>query len=97
LHFGLAGGKAVAVTSTNSLPGLAASPGEPPLIGRGGARFRRVNLALFLGSFATFAALYCVQPLMPGFSISPAAASLSLSATTGVLARVPPPAHLRVT
>jgi YNFM family putative membrane transporter len=63
---------------------------DPPLIARGGARFWRVNFALFLGSFATFALLYCVQPLMPGFarafSISPAAASLSLSAATGVLA-----------
>ena len=43
-----------------------------------------------IGSFATFAMLYCVQPLMPtftrAFSISPAAASLSLSAATGVLA-----------
>ena len=63
---------------------------DPPLIARGGARFWRVNFALFLGSFATFALLYCVQPLMPlftrAFSISPAAASLSLSAATGVLA-----------
>ena len=45
---------------------------------------------MVLGSFATFAMLYCVQPLMPlftrAFSISPAAASLSLSAATGVLA-----------
>jgi MFS transporter, YNFM family, putative membrane transport protein len=60
------------------------------LISPGGARFWRVNFALFLGSFATFALLYCVQPLMPlftrAFSISPAAASLSLSAATGVLA-----------
>ena len=57
---------------------------------RAAARFWRVNFALFLGSFATFAMLYCVQPLMPSFarafSISPAAASLSLSAATGVLA-----------
>jgi MFS transporter, YNFM family, putative membrane transport protein len=69
---------------------LKAPAGDPPLIGRGGARFWRVNFALFLGSFATFALLYCVQPLMPlftrAFSISPAAASLSLSAATGVLA-----------
>jgi YNFM family putative membrane transporter len=78
------------VTSTSPLPGLAAPAAEPPLIARGGARFWRVSFALFFGSFATFAVLYCVQPLMPGFasafSISPAAASLSLSATTGVLA-----------
>ncbi len=78
------------MTSTSPLPSLTAPAGEPPLIARGGARFWRVSFALFLGSFATFAVLYCVQPLMPGFasafSISPAAASLSLSATTGVLA-----------
>jgi YNFM family putative membrane transporter len=64
--------------------------GDPPLIERGGARFWRVSFAMVLGSFATFALLYCVQPLMPlftrAFSISPAAASLSLSAATGVLA-----------
>jgi YNFM family putative membrane transporter len=68
----------------------AATPaGDQPLIARG-ARFWRTNFGLFLGSFATFAMLYCVQPLMPSFtrafSISPAAASLSLSAATGVLA-----------
>ena len=78
------------MTPTSPLPGLAAPAGDPPLIARGGARFWRVSFALFFGSFATFAVLYCVQPLMPGFasafSISPAAASLSLSATTGVLA-----------
>jgi YNFM family putative membrane transporter len=84
LHFGLDGGKAAVVTPTPSLPGLAAPTGEPPLIARGGAGFGR----LFLGSFATFAVLCCVQPLMPGLasgvSISPAAASLSLLAATGV-------------
>jgi MFS transporter, YNFM family, putative membrane transport protein len=78
------------VTSTSTIVKLRAAAGDPPLIARGDARFWRVNSALFLGSFATFALLYCVQPLMPGFtrafSISPAAASLSLSAATGVLA-----------
>jgi YNFM family putative membrane transporter len=63
--------------------------GDAPLVARG-AKFWRVNFGLFLGSFASFAMLYCVQPLMPSFSrafaISPAAASLSLSAATGVLA-----------
>ncbi len=77
--------------SSNSTILRAATPADnPPLIARGDARFWRVNFALFLGSFATFALLYCVQPLMPlfarAFSISPAAASLSLSAATGVLA-----------
>jgi MFS transporter, YNFM family, putative membrane transport protein len=78
------------VTSTSAILKLKTPAGDPPLIGRGGARFWRVSFALFLGSFATFALLYCVQPLMPlftrAFSISPAAASLSLSAATGVLA-----------
>ncbi|RDI62533.1 MFS transporter [Microvirga subterranea] len=52
--------------------------------------FRRLNLALFAAGFATFAILYCVQPLLPIFSqefhVSPAASSLSLSLTTGLLA-----------
>jgi len=78
------------VTSTATISRLGAPAEDPPLIARGDARFWRVNFALFLGSFATFALLYCVQPLMPlfarAFSISPAAASLSLSAATGVLA-----------
>jgi YNFM family putative membrane transporter len=78
------------VTSTSTIVKLKAPADGPPLIGRGSARFWRVNFALFLGSFATFALLYCVQPLMPlftrAFSISPAAASLSLSAATGILA-----------
>ncbi|TCP30180.1 YNFM family putative membrane transporter [Scopulibacillus darangshiensis] len=50
----------------------------------------RANLALFLGGFVTFSLLYTTQPLMPVFSkafhISPAAASLSLSLSTGALA-----------
>jgi YNFM family putative membrane transporter len=82
LHFGLDGGKAAVVSPTPSLPGLAPTS-EPPLNARGGAGFWR----LCLGSFATFAVLCCVQPLMPGFasgvSISAAAASLSLFAATG--------------
>ena len=68
----------------------AVTDAAPPLIARGDARFWRVSVALFLGGLATFGVLYCVQPMMPGFarafSISPAAASLSLSAATGVLA-----------
>jgi MFS transporter, YNFM family, putative membrane transport protein len=90
LPFADAGGKAASVTSTPTISKFEAPADDRPLITRGGARFWRVNFALFLGSFATFALLYCVQPLMPlfarAFSISPAAASLSLSAATGVLA-----------
>ncbi len=57
---------------------------------RGTSRFRRANLALFAAGFATFALLYCVQPLMPVFAdefgVSAAASSLTLSLTTFVLA-----------
>jgi YNFM family putative membrane transporter len=46
--------------------------------------------ALFLGSFVTFALLYCTQPLIPVFSqefnIPPSVASLSISLATGALA-----------
>lgn len=57
---------------------------------RGTPEFRKANLALFAAGFATFALMYCVQPLMPvfaaDFNISPVQSSLSLSMTTLVLA-----------
>ncbi len=63
------------------------SPGK---ISRSDVAFWRVTGPLFFGGFSTFALLYSVQPLMPVFArefvISPAQASLSLSATTAVLA-----------
>ena len=50
----------------------------------------RTVLALFAGGFATFALLYCVQPMMPllsrEFSINAAQSSLILSVATGMLA-----------
>ena len=50
----------------------------------------RMSLALFLAGFATFSLIYCVQPLLPEFSrdfgVTPAASSLALSLTTGLLA-----------
>jgi MFS transporter, YNFM family, putative membrane transport protein len=56
--------------------------GSPP--------FWRANLALFLGGLVTFAALYNTQPPLPSFAaefrVSPATASLSVSATTAALA-----------
>ena len=62
----------------------------PPQTVRTDARFWRVSFALFLSGLATFALLYCVQPILPAFvhafALSPAAASLSLSTTTAVLA-----------
>jgi MFS transporter, YNFM family, putative membrane transport protein len=61
-----------------------------PQIHQGTPEFRRTNLALFSAGFATFALLYCVQPLMPvfarDFNVSAAQSSLSLSLTTGLLA-----------
>ena len=32
---------------------------------RGSAVYRRATLALFCAGFATFALLYCIQPLLP--------------------------------
>lgn len=52
--------------------------------------FWKVNVALFLGGFVTFATLYATQPLLTTFSaefhVEPAVASLSLSLTTLTLA-----------
>ncbi|WP_431948896.1 MFS transporter [Actinacidiphila sp. bgisy167] len=70
-------------------PGAAASapagtlrPGEPG--------YRRAIAALFAAGLATFALLYSTQALLPalstGLSLSPAQASLTVSATTGALA-----------
>ena len=57
---------------------------------RGTAAYRRATLALFCAGFATFALLYCVQPLLPllasHFSVSAAGSSLVLSLTTMSLA-----------
>ncbi len=59
-------------------------------IEKGTPMFLRTVLALFCGGFATFALLYCVQPMMPmfsqEFSINAAQSSLILSVSTGMLA-----------
>ncbi|WP_249678219.1 MFS transporter [Pseudomonas abieticivorans] len=59
-------------------------------IEKGTPLFMRTVLALFSGGFATFALLYCVQPMMPilshEFSINAAQSSLILSVSTGMLA-----------
>ena len=50
----------------------------------------RVTLALFSAGLATFALLYCVQPILPvlshEFGISAASSSVSLSISTGLMA-----------
>lgn len=52
--------------------------------------FRKTLIALFLGSFIMYADLYSTQPVIAviaaQFHVSPAAASLTLSAATGALA-----------
>ncbi|MET0338485.1 MAG: MFS transporter [Caulobacter sp.] len=57
---------------------------------RGSPEYRRVSIALFAAGFATFALLYCVQPLMPlfadGFGLNPADSSFALSLSTAALA-----------
>ena len=59
-------------------------------IEKGTPAFMRTVLALFCGGFATFALLYCVQPMMPmlsqEFSINAAQSSLILSVSTATLA-----------
>jgi YNFM family putative membrane transporter len=63
---------------------------EQPHIRQGTPEFRRAVLALFMAGFATFGVLYCVQPLLPGFSshfgVSAGNSALALSVSTGVLA-----------
>lgn len=81
--------------NANTLEAIVAAAGEAPReaagkIQHGTPAFWRTNFALFAAGFATFALLYCVQPLMPLFSVdfgvSAAGASLALSLTTGLLA-----------
>ncbi|MEW5289411.1 MFS transporter [Erwinia papayae] len=63
---------------------------EKDYIRRGTPLFIRATLALFSAGLATFALLYCVQPILPvlsqEFAIDPATSSLSLSVATGMLA-----------
>jgi YNFM family putative membrane transporter len=65
-------------------------PAQEIYIEKGTPMFMRTVLALFSGGFATFALLYCVQPMMPllshEFAINAAQSSLILSVATGMLA-----------
>jgi YNFM family putative membrane transporter len=61
-----------------------------PRILLGTSAFWRTTLGMVAGGTATFAALYCVQPLMPlftkEFDLTPAQSSLSLAVSTAALA-----------
>lgn len=80
---------------TDSLDRRSAIPVSPasadnPFIRRGTPQFMRVTLGLFTAGLATFALLYCVQPILPvlsqEFDVDPATSSLSLSVATVMLA-----------
>jgi MFS transporter, YNFM family, putative membrane transport protein len=63
---------------------------EQGYLERGSNEYQRGSMALFAAGLATFAVLYCVQPLFPIYSkelgLSPAIVSLSLSVSTVLLA-----------
>lgn len=78
-----------------------ATPAPAPdtaLIEAGTPDFRRANLAMFLGGFATFAMLYATQPILPrlsaDFAVAPSTASLSVSLGTAGLAAMLIPASV---
>lgn len=68
---------------------LSARP-STDLIERGTPAFRQTTAALFAAGFATFALMYCMQPLLPElareFEVSAATSSLAISLTTVTLA-----------
>ncbi|WP_223175832.1 MULTISPECIES: MFS transporter [Pseudomonas] len=69
---------------------IEAAPLPDIWIEKGSPAFMKTVLALFSGGFATFALLYCVQPMMPllsqEFAINAAQSSLVLSVATAMLA-----------
>ncbi|MEZ3500365.1 MFS transporter [Pantoea sp. KPR_PJ] len=73
-----------------TLSPAASTASSPVRIKRGTPQFMRVTLALFSAGLATFALLYCVQPILPvlsaQFGISPAESSISLSLSTALMA-----------
>lgn len=66
------------------------SPAPTRYLEKGTPAFLRTSLALFAGGFATFALLYCVQPMMPvlsqSYGLNAAQSSLVLSISTITLA-----------
>lgn len=78
------------MSASNGSAEPATTAGTPLRYTRGSRGYRRVNLALFAAGCSTFAMLYATQTLLPelseGFHLDPAAASVSVSVTTGGLA-----------
>ncbi|MFC3695168.1 MFS transporter [Chenggangzhangella methanolivorans] len=82
---------ASAAVQTFPAPALpSAASLAPSWVTRGTAAYGRTSWGLFFVGFATFALLYCVQPVMPdfvrSFGVTPAESSLALSLATGFLA-----------
>ncbi|WP_292992419.1 MFS transporter [Pantoea sp.] len=79
-----------ATVDEEAVPAAPESTAASGYIRRGTPKFMRVTLALFSAGLATFALLYCVQPILPvlsqQFGVSPATSSLSLSISTGLMA-----------
>ena len=85
--------------SENAAVSTAPEPAEKcTFLDAGTPAYRRANLAMFVGGFATFAMLYGTQPILPllseAFGINPASASLSVSAGTAALALLLIPASI---
>lgn len=78
------------IAPASDVDDLPAASQPVQFIKRGTPQFMRVTLALFSAGLATFALLYCVQPILPvlshEFGVSPASSSVSLSISTGMLA-----------
>ncbi|MDC7862560.1 MFS transporter [Pantoea ananatis] len=78
-----------AVPLDSDMPAQSEAPSSDWIV-RGTRPFMRVTLALFSAGLATFALLYCVQPILPvlsaQFGIYPAASSISLSISTAMMA-----------
>jgi YNFM family putative membrane transporter len=75
------------IDPASDIDDLPAASQPVQFIKRGTPQFMRVTLALFSAGLATFALLYCVQPILPvlshEFGVSPASSSVSLSISTG--------------
>ncbi len=86
--------EAMILNSTQCAAGAPADTKDSPApflyTEKGTPRFTRTAMALFAAGFATFALLYCVQPMMPmlshAFGINAAESSLILSLSTITLA-----------